>query len=187
MIDYARLGRSVDFYRTLDNPFMPIEVPWTVATAIADITKPEGRTNFVIEGKSKALVASGEQGFLYLALKGFLPDGRYQAITPCFRDEPFDVTHTKYFMKNELIIVAKDQSRIQLEFALQGLVRNAQEFFERETTLPVSLSTAGPTEEIDIFVNGHEVGSYGIRSTSFLTWIYGTGLAEPRFSMACQT
>ena len=49
-------------------------------------------------------MASGEQSFLYLYLKNFLPKGKYQTVTPCFREEVFDETHTKYFMKNELII-----------------------------------------------------------------------------------
>jgi len=38
--------------------------------------------------------------------------------------------------------------------------------------------------DIDAIINGksYELGSYGIRDCEFLTWIYGTGLAEPRTS-----
>jgi hypothetical protein len=30
--------------------------------------------------------------------------------------------------------------------------------------------------------NGFELGSYGVRQYHDITWIYGTGIAEPRFS-----
>lgn len=127
------------------------------------------------------MVASGEQGFLYLALKGFLPPGRYQAVTPCFRDEPFDLTHTKYFMKNELIIT--DFSSASVDLTLLEVVAAARSFFVAETSCKVT--TVQEREHgVDLLINGHEVGSYGIRETPFLKWVYGTGLAEPRFTMA---
>ena len=34
----------------------------------------------------------------------------------------------------------------------------------------------------DITYKDVELGSYGIRKCDFLTWIYGTGLAEPRLT-----
>ena len=41
------------------------------------------------------------------------------------------------------------------------------------------------TEEgLDIELNGIEIGSYGYRSYKDFHWIYGTALAEPRFSLA---
>lgn len=36
----------------------------------------------------------------------------------------------------------------------------------------------------DLEINNIEVGSYGIRQYKNLFWVYGTGLAEPRFSQA---
>jgi seryl-tRNA synthetase len=176
MINYARLGRSVDFYSS--KGFTQIEVPWTVSQAISDITRPDGARDFVLHDKQKVLVASAEQGFLYLALKGFLPPGRFQAITPCFRDEPFDVSHTKYFMKNELIVTNESSHTL-----LVTLVTIAEEFFNLESPhdKPVIVKT---DVGYDIYINNIEVGSYGIRTTDFLTWIYGTALAEPRFGVA---
>ena len=70
MIDYARLDRSLNFYE--EAGFKRIEAPWTVTKAISSITKPQGKTDWEIMGKDKVLVASGEQSFLYLYLKGFL-------------------------------------------------------------------------------------------------------------------
>lgn len=37
---------------------------------------------------------------------------------------------------------------------------------------------------LDGELNGIEIGSYGYRSYRELHWIYGTGLAEPRFTLA---
>lgn len=107
-----------------------------------------------------------------------MPPGRFQSITPCFRDEPFDISHTKYFMKNELI-VTNGASHAQLV----TLVTIAEEFFNLES--PHAKSVVVKTDVgYDIYINNIEVGSYGIRTTDFLTWIYGTALAEPRFGVA---
>lgn len=101
MINYQIIQDSIDYYSKCG--FERIESPWAVSAEVANITKPEGKTNFIINHNDKALVASGEQSFLYLYLKGFLPKGCYQTVTPCFRYENFDILHTKYFIKNELI------------------------------------------------------------------------------------
>jgi hypothetical protein len=37
---------------------------------------------------------------------------------------------------------------------------------------------------MDLEINGIEVGSYSRRSFGGISWTCGTGLAEPRFSMA---
>lgn len=173
MIDYARLDRSLNFYE--DRGFKRIELPWTVTRATSEITKPEGKQEWEIIGKNKVLVASGEQGFLYLYLKGFLPKGRFQGITPCFREEPFDQTHTKYFIKNELIITDEVNNK-----SLVDIINVAKEFYESE--LGTSVDLVKTEQGFDLEVNGIELGSYGIRSCEYLDWIYGTGVAEPRFS-----
>lgn len=174
MIDYGRLDRSIKFYEKFD--FKRIESPWTVTEAVSSITKPSGKKEWEIIGKDKVLVASGEQSFLYLYLKGFLPKGRFQTITPCFREEPFDLTHTKYFIKNELIItddVSKD--------SLDSVVVICQQFYEKELNHKVDIVKTN--EGFDLEVNGIEIGSYGIRSCEYLDWIYATGLAEPRMTI----
>lgn len=85
MIDYGRLDRSVKFYDEFG--FKRIESPWTVTKAVSGITKPKDKIDWEIIGKDKVLVASGEQSFLYLYLKGFLPKGKYQTITPVFHQK----------------------------------------------------------------------------------------------------
>src|SRR4051812_17183406 len=101
MIDYKLLDDSIIYYE--GKGFKRIESPWAVSENVDNITKPFDRVSFQLKHNNKCLVASGEQSFLYLYLKGFLPHGQFQTITPCFRFESFDFLHTKYFMKNELI------------------------------------------------------------------------------------
>lgn len=175
MINYGRIDRSIKHYSLCN--YTRIEVPWTVTHAVSNITKPTDRQNMEITGKNKVLVASAEQGFLYLSLKGFLPKGRFQAVSPCFRDEVFDLSHTKYFMKNELIITSAVNTA-----TLNDIVKDAKAFFEVEAQQKVQLVKTN--EGWDIELNGYEIGSYGIRQTEFLEWVYGTGVAEPRMTMA---
>lgn len=173
MINYGILDESVMFYEY--KGFTRIESPWTVTKAVSDITRPPEAKEFVLKHENnKVLVASGEQSFLYLYLKGFLPKGQFQTITPCFRHETFDSLHTKYFIKNELI--KTDSTEIT---DLERVVEVAADFFKQwlgDVTIE-ELPTG-----FDISFQGVELGSYGIRSCDFLTWIYGTGIAEPRFS-----
>jgi hypothetical protein len=207
MIDYNIIAESVKYYEKCG--FSRIESPWTVTKDISDITKPEGIPNFSISEKSKVLVASGEQSFLYLYNKGFLPKGKFQTTTPCFRDETFDVWHTKYFIKNELIIT-DDVSKEQL----RNVIHSARDFFRKYCLLPkvndswisgvdekddvyiwdgfekiaeVNVNDAYLYPSYDLMYRGVELGSYGIRHCNFLKWIYGTGVAEPRLSRLLET
>ncbi len=172
MINYKIIDDSISFYEKFG--FSRIESPWTITPNVSKITKPDGVIDFEINHNGKVLVASGEQSFLYLYLKGFLPKGRFQSITPCFRYESFDFLHTKYFIKNELI----DTNNIS-EKNLDSIVNNSLEFFRKY----IESSEVVKTDiGFDIVWNGYELGSYGIRSCEFLDWIYATGVAEPRFS-----
>jgi hypothetical protein len=173
MIDYQILANSITFYA--DKGFKRIEAPWTVSEKVDDITKPADRIHFQLKHNDKCLVASGEQSFLYLMVKGFLPEGKYQTITPCFRYEAFDAYHTKYFMKNELIQTDDVSKR-----ALGRMLEEAAEFYEGY--FGKTLSIIKTTEGFDIELGGHELGSYGIRKHEYISWIYGTGCAEPRMS-----
>jgi hypothetical protein len=175
MIDYNIIANSITYYES--RGFKRVESPWTVTKAISDITKPIGCNEFTIKEKNKVLVASGEQSFLYLYNKGFLPKGKFQTVTPCFRDDPFDSLHTKYFIKNELIVtddVTHD--------ALQRVIKSALTFFSKHLTDGNLESVYMQDGSYDIVYKGVELGSYGIRKCDYLTWIYGTGVAEPRLT-----
>lgn len=172
MINYKILNDSIEYYESCG--FKRIEAPWTVSEYVDNLTKPSDVLSFQLKHNNKCLVASGEQSFLYLYLKEFLPLGQFMSITPCFRFESFDFTHTKYFMKNELI-----KTDVVDSYELEKIVDICKTFYEKYlTNLEVIKTDIG----FDIEWNGYELGSYGIRECEFLKWIYATGVAEPRFS-----
>lgn len=176
MIDYNLLDKSIKHYNSLG--YERIESPWTVTPYIDDITRPSGVTPFELKHNGKRLVASGEQSFLYLYLKGFLPKGKYQTVTPCYRFEAFDYLHTKYFIKNELIITDDVNQNTVI-----NVVNDAKNFFTKFFN-EKDINLIQTKEGFDIEVNEIELGSYGMRTCEFLTWIYGTGCAEPRLTNA---
>lgn len=180
MIDYSKIHASVLFYEK--EGFSRVEVPWTVSPATSGVTKPGDREDWTLRHNGKVLVASAEQSFIYQMTKGFLPKGSYQAITPCFRMEMFDVYHTKYFIKNELI----DTKRVSSQ-RVREISTLAMKFFSQY--FPPNMLKIVPTEgehaeDVVFERNGrvYELGSYGIRSYEYLSWVYGTGCAEPRLT-----
>lgn len=178
MIDYQKLADSVKFYEHFK--FQRVEAPWWVSKEILDVTTPpQVKDVYYLPLNRKCLVASAEQAFLYMAAKGRLPPGRYQSITPCFRDESIGILSKKCFMKNELIIT--DQVN---ETTLMHLIDMAYSFFKSQVPDKDLLAIIKTDIGYDITYDGIEVGSYGIRSCEFLDWIYGTACAEPRLSRA---
>lgn len=173
MIDYKLINDSIVYYE--DIGFKRIETPWLVTEAVDSITRPKEVEPFVVQAKKKNLIASGEQGFLYLYLKEYLPKGSFQTTTPCFRNDSFDFTHSKYFIKNELIKTDKVD-----KYSLEILVANAECFFN--TLFPIKTHVLTTDDGFDIMLDDVELGSYGIRECEFLKWIYGTACAEPRTS-----
>jgi seryl-tRNA synthetase len=130
MINYQNIQDSIDHFN--NENFKRVESPWTVTKEIADITMPPGWEHFSITEKNKVLVGSGEQSFLYLYLKEFLPKGKFQTVTPCFRNNSFDLTHSKYFIKNELIDTEEPNQkglRDMLDGAMVFLKQKYQETF----------------------------------------------------------
>lgn len=172
MIDYKLLHEASEYYEKLG--YQHIEVPWTVTEAVSRITKPEGKIDFQLLHNGKVLVASAEQSFLYLYLKGYIPKGKFFAITPCYRFEEYDFLHKKTFMKAEIINTISPNEK-----TLEVMVGNALSFYQRFIPEAEVVKT---DEGFDIEWNKMELGSYGIRSCQFLKWVYGTGVSEPRCS-----
>jgi len=173
MINYKLLHDSINFYE--NNNFKRIESPWLVTDYIDNITRPKEAIPYHIPNKNKNFVASGEQSFLYLYLKEHLPKGKFQTVTPCLCNDSFDFSHTKYFIKNELIItddVSWD--------SVQDITELALSFFKN--IFGSKVKRISKTKSYDIEFEGIELGSYGIRECEFLSWIYGTGCAEPTTS-----
>lgn len=182
MIDYKNIADSINYYESLG--YVRIEAPWTVSEYTTNITKPPGAINYQLKYNDKCLVASGEQSFLYLYLKGSLPSGKFQTVTPCFRYESFDDMHSKYFIKNELIITGKEVDNTN---TLPDIIYEAFGFFSNYIPKERLSIIENSTQGRDIVVDGkYELGSYGKRTCPFLKWIYGTGCAEPRLSTICK-
>lgn len=184
MIDYLKIAKSVEFYEK--KGYMRLEVPWMISQEIAQLTKPPQAKDYIIKESEKVLVASAELSFLYLANKGQLPKGMYQATTPCFRNEPVDLLHRKNFIKNELINT-KNISHKQLKETINDAFLFFSLYIDKKK-LKIVKTEAYKSDinyDIVVLVNNEELelGSYGIRQCEILKWIYGTGLAEPRLTL----
>lgn len=201
-INYGAISDAIEHYTALG--YQRIEVPWWVTADVANITKPTdvpASSNYKLSVNGKCLVASGEQAFLYLANKGQLPLGKYQTVTPCFRNEEYDAEHSKQFMKLELINLVPISSFIKQD-DVKALANDALGLFNKlvggQSKHLLAMVRTGvddplaplQTEQLDITLSCGpkqvELGSYGARRTAFAAWIYGTGIAEPRFSKALQ-
>jgi seryl-tRNA synthetase len=173
MINYRILIQALDYYQSMG--FTHKEVDWLVEESIANITKPDFVRNFYID--DKALVGSAEQSFLQMITHNELPPGQYVALTPCFRDDVEDLTHKRYFMKVELIDTLNTS-----EERLNEIVNICVDFFKQFTDVRIE-KTGDLMYDIVDAKTGIELGSYGIRHhQSVNTWIYATGVAEPRLS-----
>lgn len=149
------------------------DVPLIIDKDVCDFTKPIGAKNF--EHHDKDYIASAEQSFLQLIKDKEIKNGKYQALTPCIRNEPvLDGLHYLIFHKLELIeIGSTDFMRIVIE-AQQVMLSLGVETHLEKTDLGVDIMDH----------NEVELGSYGTRCYLGVNYIYGTGIAEPRFSMS---
>jgi hypothetical protein len=194
---YQRLLDALAFYDGAG--FQVIDVPWAVSRQAMDITRPAwagpATMMYTAGGQGLCPVASAEQSFLQMQLEaraGGKPiEGRFAAITPCFRNEPkLDSLHRAYFMKVELIQWVTPQNAFRKRADLDHMIALASRFFDAYLNVDI-------VENLDPDPIGHaardivsyrgrvELGSYGIRKhESVGEWIYGTGAAEPRLSFA---
>lgn len=159
-----------------------IETPYWVTREAIEMTFPADvephKNRYHVEGTDRYLVASGEQGFAQMMIDGTLPPGRYCTIGPCFRDDAIDELHQNHFVKLEIIDTTGSAS------ALGDMISTAQELFSYMClSKPVLVEYQGG---YDIEIAGVEVGSYGFREANGFGWAYGTGLAEPRLSIAVE-
>lgn len=179
MIDYQILSDAKGYYE--GRGYTYVEAPWAVDPSSSAITMPKDRTDVAFL-KDKVLVASGEQSFLQMIRDNAFADSwrtEFMCITPCFRDEKnLDDLHQLYFMKLELINLEVNPT------SLQNMIGEATRFFEQYLDTDVIQLNEN---EFDIVASNTkiELGSYGIRTHPLVgSWVYGTGVAEPRLSTA---
>lgn len=180
-IDWTLLSRAIGFYKDLD--FKYRELSWFASPEAIKITLPVYcRTYDVADHGS--LIGSAEQAFLELDTSERLGKGKFIACTPCFRDEKRDLLHQTTFMKVELY------QNIDVTEGNLSWMMDIVSTFLRLCLLPYPnavLRTEQTSVGWDLTINGVEVGSYGMRQHGALKWLYGTGIAEPRFSLAAKT
>lgn len=184
-----RLNRALVFWAT--RGFAYVALPWVAPEDCRAVTRPFGAGEDFLLAPFGGLVASGEQSFLDLDRHGGLPAGEaFIGWTPCFRREPvLDRLHQFAFIKAELFVRVKPD---QIAEALDRLLVDAQGFFTEQAFrdgVPDLPLAPVPMDDgsWDIEADGVEVGSYGIRRTlTGATYLYGTALAEPRWSAAVE-
>ncbi len=189
MINYSIISEAIDFYT--QNGFKYIETPWIVPDEVSKITSPV-RTGEKFALKDGILVGSAEQGFLDLIINGDLNPGKYVSCGPCFRDEMnLDDCTLETFLKVELIEYLPDDPTFkEIEQGLAYVKNCAFEFMSLYSKgISIHLTDDGiDTSDITICHRDRliELGSYGLRhyctEDRDISWIYGTGVAEPRFS-----
>jgi len=178
-INWKRLANAISFFT--ENGYRYVEVPWNVPTHVTRATCPEERR--IVGSSIGDLVGSAEQSFMHLEGVGQLGKGAFVTCSPCFRNEDtVDVFHQRTFMKVELyqnVNVTRDELdrmvELVMEFNRTVLKSEFWSYLKRRDMAP---------HEIDIELSSIEIGSYGIRSMNGNDWIYGTGIAEPRFTTA---
>jgi hypothetical protein len=179
MISTRIIHEAIHYYDAVG--YIPIDVPLTIDPDISAAARPPGRID--LPYLDKVYPASAEQSFLQLIREGTLKPtdfskpgaiyrGRYQAITPCYRDEPvLDELHHKIFLKVELIVVGVNDA--------QKLIKSARSFFNY---LGIDTGIKSEKDHLDLVAGGVELGSYGTRVFEGIPYVYGTGVAEPRTS-----
>lgn len=184
IINYKRLGKASQHYENLNYRY--VEAPWFASLEASRLTLPPDRELWYVKKGGdvveEPLVGSAEQSLLDMVLRGELTPGSYQTITPCWRDEEVDDLHREYFMKLELMtLLEADATKEKKERELQFMVWDACRFLGRFLEIKEVEQGDG---SIDIVSKrkGYELGSYGIREYRGHSWVYGTGLAEPRLS-----
>ena len=184
-IDWSTISYAIDFYETLGYQY--IEVPWIVPVPVNNLTCPYEDLMMKVEGTNTALVGSAEQSFLKMEMDGLLlPNRKYVACTPCFRvEDSNDGWHFPTFLKVELYRTDETDP-----ITLYQTIDDAQAFFQRQLEFQCGirhkqkLTRQTTPEGIDLMLNGIEIGSYGIRGMASFRWVYGTGVALPRFTQA---
>jgi hypothetical protein len=160
--------------------FKDLPQPWTASVeAIYATLPPKAQPSGLTSNGEHILLGSAEQAFIDRMLDGSMKPGRWQATTPCFREElVIDGLHKPYFMKLELI----DYMPSDPDAALQRIIADAALVLGHHLAWCPALGVEKTEQGYDLMLRGHEIGSYGIREYQGHHWVYGTGLAEPRFT-----
>lgn len=181
----AQLDRLVRFSKAwVEDGATWVDLPWVAPMPLVRETCPPGRRIF--ETPHGCLLASGEQAFIWLDGLGQLPTGLLVGWSPCYRDEdPIEQWHRFAFAKVEAYRMLGQEEHSHS--ALMEMVDMAARHMEKISPGVHVRQRWFKDGTADLEINGHEVGSYGVRphpSREGRRYLYGTVVAEPRFTMA---
>ena len=176
-IDANLLAKAQAFYAS--HGFIDTPTPWLVGPEAYAATCPPEVAASAHEWHAPPggyHVASAEQGFIQLLQDGTAFSEKAQSTAPCFRWEAeFDTYHLPFFYKLELYDATADST------AMFAMISLAKQLFSRlGVDAQVEPLSDGSIDLVD--TRGVELGSYGIRHVNSFSWVYGTGIALPRFS-----
>lgn len=179
-IKWKLVDAALDYYTRAGYQYL--EVPWLISKEATNQTLPIDKEIMEAISPKKSfgcLVGSAEQSFIQLMLDKKISSGKYCAATPCFRDDDPDELHLTTFFKVELIDINPigNNDTFAKAWDFMSLLKGNSDLKFAETS-----------EGTDLMINEIEVGSYGFRQMTDpkISWYYGTGLALPRFTQACQ-
>ena len=175
------IQKAIDWYST---DCVLSSVPYLVDPDIMEWTCPPGVVDRrMTHYNGKQYVASAEQSFLQLEKDGEIEPGTKPliALTPCYRDEPIlDETHFNIFLKLEIFDY---NPRGPVDYSVFWAKRMSLFFLEFDLKTDIIQTDIG----YDVMYGDLELGSFGERiSPKGIPYVYGTGLAEPRASLALQ-
>lgn len=172
---WKRLAGALEYYRGLGYKYT--EVPWIVPSSTVDFTIPSPQHRIDLHRGDASLIGSGEQGFIQRLIEGDIQPGKWMTITPCHR---LEIAYTDkvrpWFMKLELFILGDGYEIIRMATEAMNLFRMWIRSGLKIVETPIG---------VDVMYLENELGSYGKRVVGDKEYLYGTGLAEPRFSMCC--
>ncbi|QEQ94877.1 hypothetical protein pEaSNUABM56_00078 [Erwinia phage pEa_SNUABM_56] len=184
-IDLSLIQKAIRHYE--EEGVLLAKVPYLVDPDIMAFTCPPNVIDKrLTHSNGKQYVASAEQSFLQLEKDGRLDElpPLMMALTPCYRDEStLDDVHLNIFLKLEIFHYNPQELRgINWAYFWAECM---QSFFADEG---VWTHIVGTDAGYDVLTKSDlELGSFGYRtSPKGVQYVYATGLAEPRASIAIE-
>lgn len=150
-------------------------LPWHVSDKVIEMTT-KSKPHKTMDGN---FVGSAEQSFLQLMLDNKLDKSlRYVGFTPCLRDDVIDSIHDRQFYKAEMFSFS-DYDYLD-DFT--NIAIDAFKFLKNDLNIS---KVKVDDNQIDLYINNIEVGSYCRKEFENYKWVCGTLLAMPRFRIVC--
>ena len=177
-IDARLLADAQSYYASYG--YVDTPTPWLVGEAAYRATLPPDHEGLEWQSPVGGYhVGSAEQGFMQLIDDDLPIPERAQSASPCYRGEPaYDELHWPYFYKLELYNADVSNA------SLAEMITCARGLFTQLGIPTRIIQTGERAYDIETAMTHVELGSYGVRTFQGREWLYGTGLALPRATIA---